>query len=163
MSLFAIEIISIILLIPGLVTAFIPGFPNLVYMFVIMLGFGIYDKFVHLTSINIIVIGIIVTAVMFVDFISGIAGAKLGGAHWVSMFSGFIGLIIGTFLIPVPILGSLIGMFLGILLSEWYRTKDIRKANKAAVGSFIGTVAGMVIRVLTSFIIFVLFMFFVFN
>lgn len=163
MTQITIFIISIILLIPGLIMAFIPSIPNLVYMFLIVTLFGFYDKFTHLTPTNILILAIIAMLAMFIDFISGIVGAKWGGAHWTSIISGIAGLIVGSVFIPIPIFGSLIGMFLGVFASEFYRTKDIRLANRAAVGSFLGTVAGTGIRVFASFIFFVIFIIYAWN
>lgn len=143
--------------------AFIPGIPNLVYMFIVALLFAINDNFLHLTVTNILILGIISLVAMIIDFLSGAIGAKWGGAHWVSIFTGFVGLVLGSIFIPIPILGSLIGMFLGVLIPEWYRTGDLKIANRAAVGSFIGTIAGTVIRVVVSFIFLILSIIFVLN
>lgn len=163
MTYITIFIISIVLLIPGLIMSFIPSIPNLVYMFLTVTIFGFYDKFTHLTPTNILILGIISMLAMIIDFISGIVGAKWGGAHWTSIISGLIGLIVGSAFIPIPIFGSLIGMFLGVLASEFYRTNDIRKANRAAMGSFFGTVAGIGVRVVASFIFFILFIIYAWN
>ena len=141
-----ILIISIALLIPGIVLAIIPNIPGLFYMLAITLIFGVYDNFIHLTSVNIVELSALVIVATAADLFSGMAGAKWGGAHWKSLIAGIVGLILGSFVIPVPIAGSLIGMFLGILISEWYRTESFAKAHRAAMGSFAGTVVGTIVK-----------------
>ncbi len=158
-----ILIISSLLLIPGIIMAFIPGIPNLVYMFAIAIFFGLYDNFFNITPMNILTLAIISMIAMLIDFISGIIGAKWGGAHWSSIASGIIGLIIGSVFIPVPILGSLVGMFLGVFSSEYYRTHNLKKAEKAALGSFLGFIAGTGVRIIASIVFFVLFIVFAWN
>jgi uncharacterized protein YqgC (DUF456 family) len=141
-----IEIIFILLLIPGIILAIIPNIPGMIYMLLIAICFSIYDQFVHVTGTDLAILSGIVAVVMLVDFFSGVAGAKWGGAHWSSILSGLIGLVFGSVLIPLPIIGSLIGMFIAILATEWHRTRNIRQANKAAMGSLAGTLIGTVIK-----------------
>ena len=158
-----ILISSALLLLPGIILSVIPNIPGLFYMLLIAICFGFYDHFVHLTSMDIVVLASLVIVAMAADMISGIAGAKWGGATWQSLIWGLVGLVLGSFLIPVPIVGSLIGMFLGILGSEWYRTKDLKKAHKAAVGSFAGTVAGTIIKGIAAVVFLILFIIFAIN
>jgi len=157
MSYILILIISLILLLPGLAIAFIPSVPNMVYMFLVVVLFGLFDKFDHVTSANLLVLGIIVFVVMLLEFISGLVGAKWGGSSWKSVFYGLAGLVLGSFMIPVPIFGGVIGMFLGVLLSELYRTNDMRSANRAALGSLLGFLAGTGIRFVGALVFFVMF------
>lgn len=140
--------------------AIVPGLPGLLYMLIVALIFGLIDHFTHMTLGNFGILALITAVAMLLDLFSGIIGAKWGGAHWTSIIYGLAGLIIGSLVIPIPIVGSLAGMFLGVLFSEWYWTANIKKANKAAVGSFAGSIVGMIgngvaaIAFLTLFLIF---------
>ncbi len=131
-----------ILLVPGILLALVPGIPGILYMLLVAVVFGFIDHFAHLSGLDITILSILAAVTLFVDFISGILGAKWGGAHWSSIIWGTVGLVLGSFFIPIPFLGSVIGMFLGVLGSEYHRTKDVRMANKAATGSFLGWLAG---------------------
>lgn len=136
--------IFVVLLLPGLVMAIVPGLPGLLYMLVIAVIFGLIDHFTHFTLGNLGILAAITAVAMLLDLFSGIIGAKWGGAHWSSIMYGLAGLIVGSLVIPVPIVGGLVGMFLGVLFAEWYRTASIKKANKAAIGSFAGSLVGMI-------------------
>ena len=142
-----INCIFIALLIPGIVLAAIPNIPGLFYLVCIAGIYGWYDHFTHITILDFGILSGIVVMALIIDFISGVAGAKWGGAHWTSLISGVIGMIMGSVFIPIPIVGGIIGMFIGIVLSEWYRTRKIRSAHTAAVGSLIGMLAGAGIKV----------------
>lgn len=149
--------ITTILLIPGIIMSFIPAVPGIIYMLIIALVFGIFDHFVHLTYLDIGILTALVILVTVFDAISGFVGAKYGGAHWSSIFSGLAGLIFGMIFIPVPVIGGIIGMAIGVLLSEFYRTRNIDKANRAAVASVVGTFVGGGVKVLASVLFLILF------
>lgn len=163
MSYAIILTISSLLLVPGILASLIPGIPNLLYMLLVTLVFGFYDNFVHITGSNIITLIIVAVVAMLIDFISGIIGAKWGGASWKSIIYGLAGLVVGSMFIPVPIFGSVIGMFLGVLFYEYYRTRSVRVANRAAVGSFLGFLAGTSVRVGASILFLILFVVFAAN
>jgi|ERR1035437_3447216 uncharacterized protein YqgC (DUF456 family) len=141
-------LILIALLVPGIIMSVVPGFPGLLYMFVIVVIFKIAGYGMHISAFDIVILAVITVFAMAIDFFSGAIGAKWGGAHWSSFFSGFAGLLLGSFFIPIPIAGSLLGMFLGILASELYRTRNTAKAGKAAAYSIVGSVLGGVVNIL---------------
>lgn len=51
------------------------------------------------------------------EFLAGAAGAKIGGgskgAMWAAVFGGLAGGVLGTFFVPVPLLGTVIGAAVG--------------------------------------------------
>lgn len=101
------------------------------------------------------------------EVMTGAAGVKAGGGSkrgmWGAMLGGFAGAIIFTPLIPIPVigtlLGALIGTFLGALIAETSRKKevdqaapgdqskgealkrDLKAASGATVGRLLGTIA----------------------
>ena len=149
-------IIAVILLIPGIPMAIVP-FPGLLYMLIVAVGFGLLDNFMHLNGSDIAILSALAAITLLVDLISGVMGAKWSGASWASIFWGLVGLIIGGVVIPIPIIGSLAGMFIGTLASEWFRTKDVRQANKAAVGGFLGWLAGTGFKAVAAVVFLILF------
>ncbi len=112
------------------------------------------------SNLSMIDIWILVSFVVFTivaDIVLGLVGARWGGAHWTSILWGIVGLIVSGFILPVPVLGSLVGMFAAILISEWLRTKDADKAQKAALGGFLGWLAGMGFKLVAFFVFIILF------
>ena len=156
---YIVLIVATILLIPGIFMAIMP-FPGILYMFAIALIAAMIDGFVHLSSFDIGVLAVLSVVVLLVDTFAGMVGAKAGGAHWSSAIWSVLGFIVGSLVIPVPVLGSLTGMFLGVLVSEWYRTKNVRRANKAALGTFWGWLAGTGFKIVASVAFLVLFLVF---
>ena len=82
------------------------------------------------------------------EFASGVLGAKAGGARRRGMagavVGGFVGAIAGTFLLPVPVLGTVVGAFGGTFLgalSAEVSGADGRPAKEALLPALAATAA----------------------
>jgi hypothetical protein len=64
------------------------------------------------------------------------AGAHKGGASWLTVGIALLAGVAGTILLPP--FGGFIAAPLGVLLLEWWRTKDLKKAWQALVGMAAG-------------------------
>lgn len=140
----------------------VPGIPGPFIMFALTLIYSYFDSFAHVTYANLAILFLIAFLSFMVDLLSGILGAKVGGANGMSLVWGWVGLLLGTFIIPIPFVGSLVGFFLGILISEAFLMKKDKDASfKAAIGGLIGALAGTFGNVFMAIIYFALFLFFV--
>jgi uncharacterized protein len=155
-------IISSLLLLPAIFLVFIPAFPALWYMFFVASAFALFDGFVHISFAGLAILAGIVLLSMIVDTLSGIVGAKYGGASKKSLIYGFVGIIIGTVLFfPFFPFGGLLGLFGGVLIAEFVAHRNQNMALKAATGSLIGTFVGMVINCLLAITFVITFLIFV--
>ncbi len=150
-------IISAILLLPGIVGIFLllPGLP---YMFVIALIFGFIDKFQHLTTLEIIILTFIAVVSLVIDHLAGLFGARWGGATKTALILGIFGFIIG--IIVFPPFGGMIGLFVGVLVGDILKLKEIKHALKSASGSLLGALAGIIINLILGFLFLGLFIWF---
>lgn len=91
-----------------------------------------------------VVFGILTVLTVVLDFIAPALGAKGYKASFWGVLGSAIGAIVGIFVLgPFGIiLGPLIGGFAG----EYLYVRDTNRALKSAWGSFLGFVAGSVIR-----------------
>lgn len=144
-----LAIIFAVLLLPGFAGIFLP-LPGILYMFIISLIYGFVDKFQHLQPWELGVLLAIALIAMVNDYLSGLLGAKYGGAAQKSMLYGIIGMIIG--LIIFPPFGGLVGVFAGILLAEIIRGNSQEKAVRAATGGLVGSIVGMAITLVLSIV-----------
>ena len=152
--------IFLLLMLIGLVGLVVPILPSIPFMFIVALVFAAVGKFSHISVGELVILGIIVALSFFVDYFSGIFGAKYGGAGAKTILAGAIGMVIG--LIFFPPLGGFIGLFIGVFVSELILWKNHIRALKVASGSLIGSVIGLIINVILALTFLTLFVVFAF-
>ncbi|MDO8513022.1 MAG: DUF456 domain-containing protein [bacterium] len=135
-----------ILILAGVISFVLLVFPSHVFILIITLVFGFVDHWVHLKIWELLVLAGLAGIMIFVDYFSGLLGAKFFGASSKSLLWGVVGLFLGIFFWP-PI-GSLIGLFIGVFIAETYYFKKIKSAVRAASGSLIGVVLGLIINII---------------
>jgi len=90
-------------------------------------------------------------AISILDYIIPAQGTKKFGGSKYGVWGTNIGLVIGI-IAPIPF-GFLIGPFVGAFVGEIiYKSDDVQRAFKAAVGSFIGFLASTFIKILASLV-----------
>lgn len=92
-----------------------------------------------------------------IEFLAGLGGAKKAGAGWLAsaaaILGALVGAVVGTFLIPVPFVGTLLGACIGAGLVTWgleraagkQQNDSMRSGLGAGVGVFFGTAAKIAI------------------
>jgi len=158
MSDIALIIATSVLLLPGLLGVFLPMLPGIPFMFVIALIYAAITKFAILSGAEIGYLAGLMLLSLLIDFLSGLLGAKLGGASGKSLLIGIVGLLLGTILLPP--FGGILGMFLGVVAGEIYFFGKTKTAVKAATGSVIGSLSGVLINLLIGLTFVVLFIVF---
>lgn len=91
----------------------------------------------------------------FIEFFAGVAGARAGGASRTGAFAAVIGTlfggVIGTFIIPIPLIGSLIGACggaaLATMLAEIAIGRTEQDAVRAGVGAGVGRLKGTLAKI----------------
>ncbi len=147
-----------VLMLPGIALVFIPMVPSVSYMLIVAVVFALITKFSLLSGGELAILALIYVVTVAIDYISGLAGAAIGGASARSVWAGLVGMTIGIFILPP--FGVFVGLFLGVLYSEFLRKGKIKPAIRAATGSLIGSLGGMVINCVLAVILVVLFLVF---
>lgn len=95
-----------------------------------------------------------------IEFFAGAGGAKRAGAGWRgsigALLGALTGAIFGTFLLPIPFLGTLIGACVGAGLGAWglelaggRKLQDsARFAMGAGIGEFLGITSKFILGIL---------------
>ncbi len=134
---------GIILLLAGIagcIFPFLPG-PPLAYGSLILLQISTYKPFTE----NFLIIWALVTiAVVIADYYIPIWGTKKFGGTKGGVWGATAGLIVGIFFFPP--FGLIIGPFIGAFAGEIINNQDSNKAFRSAIGSFIGFVAGTLMK-----------------
>ncbi|WP_346858347.1 DUF456 domain-containing protein [uncultured Draconibacterium sp.] len=128
----------------GCVLPVIPG-PPLSYIGLLLLHF---TKGYQFSSKFLIVWAVITVIVYALDYIIPVWGTKKFGGSKRGVWGSIIGLVFGLFLFPP--FGIIIGPFAGAVIGELTAGKDHSAALKSGFGSFIGFLAGTLLKLITS-------------
>jgi uncharacterized protein len=128
--------VTLFVMLLGLLMTLIPLFPGIVVIWLAALGYGILVGFTPFGIVMFIIITLLMIAGVTVDNVLMGVGARRGGAAWTSILLAIVAGIAGTLLLP-PI-GGLIAAPLAVLLAEYGRVKDWRKAREAFGGLALG-------------------------
>ncbi len=116
----------------GLFGLIVPIFPGTVVMWLATLGYGIVTGFSKLGIGLFVAITILMLVGTVVDNLFMGAGARKGGASWLTIGVALLGGVLGTIIFPP--FGGLIAAPLAVLILEYWRTKDLKLAFSALRG-----------------------------
>ena len=92
-----------------------------------------------------------------IEFFAGAGGAKKAGAGWLgagaAILGALVGALAGTFIIPVPIFGTMFGACLGAGLCTWLVERTTGKEPDASVRSGVGAGTGVLVGTISKFFI----------
>jgi uncharacterized protein YqgC (DUF456 family) len=135
---------ALTLMLVGLMT--IPFLPGLVIIWAITLGYGFSAGFGTLGWIMFAIISLLMVAGSFVDNVLMGTQAHKEGAPWWAVLVAMAAAIVGSFVIPIPIVGGILAALLVLFLIEWLRLRDWRRALASMKGMLVGCGWAFVIR-----------------
>jgi uncharacterized protein len=109
---------------------------------------GMFSRWTLLAVLGIAVLGEVL------EFVAGAVGTKQAGGSRGGAFGalagGLIGAAAGTFVIPIPVIGSLLGAcggaFLGALSMELAGGREMEPAVRSGLGAGVGRFFGTVVK-----------------
>lgn len=149
--------VVILAFVVGLFGVFLPIIPGLIIIWLaalfyaaVVVGFDVFSPWLF----------ILITLIALVAGTANIwlaaLGAKTTGASWRTLVIGFVGAIAGTFFIPIPLLGTILGYAGGLILAEYIRLGQWRPALNAAVGGIVGWGVSTVVELIGAVVIILL-------
>jgi uncharacterized protein len=148
MSDYILLILGIVFMILGIIGCLVPVLPGppLSYFGLLFLHLSRFGQFQNTT---LIAFGAIVVIVTVIDYVIPVWGTKKFGGSKYGTRGATIGLIVGLFLGPIGlIIGTLVGAFVGEMLFK----DDLNYAIKAGLGSLLGFLTGIGLKLATSLI-----------
>ncbi|MEI7825582.1 MAG: DUF456 family protein [Chlorobiaceae bacterium] len=147
-------IIAAILVIAGFAGLVLPALPGMVLIFCGLVVAAWAEHFAYVGSRTIAVLALLVFFALLIDLLAGVLGAKKFGAGRYALIGAAIGAFCGLFFgIPGIVAGPFFGAFFGELVAR----KDIKDAGIAAIGTWIGLLAGSALKIAIAFIMLALF------
>ena len=147
-------IIAAILVIAGFAGLVLPALPGMVLIFCGLVVAAWAEHFAYVGSRTIAVLALLVFFALLIDLLAGVLGAKKFGAGRYALIGAAIGAFCGLFFgIPGIVAGPFFGAFFGELVAR----KDIKDAGIAAIGTWLGLLAGSALKIAIAFIMLALF------
>ena len=140
--------IAVILVLVGIAGTILPALPGLPLVFAGMLLGAWAGDFNHIGVPTLIVLGVLTTLSLVVDFWATALGAKRVGASRKAVAGAVIGTFVGIFFGPI---GLFAGPFIGALAGELLHGRDVGQATRVGFGTWLGVVFGTVLKLALAF------------
>lgn len=142
-------ILSLLFVILGVFGSFLPVIPGPLTSWVGLLILH-FTKAVEFSMTFLVLTLVVAIIIMVLDYIIPAAGTKRFGGSRAGVIGTTIGLIVGL-LSPIPF-GIIIGPFLGALIGEMFHKNDMKRATKAAFGSFVGFITSTFLKFIVAIV-----------
>ena len=153
-------ILGIIAIFLGIIGSILPGLPGppAGYLGLLLLH---WTRFAQFSTRALIIFAIVVIVVSILDYVVPIWGTKKFGGSPVGVRGSTVGLIIGVIVLPLlglvigpfGLVGIIGGPFIGAYIAERWAGRRPDKALRSAFGSFIGFLAGTIMKIVVAFVI----------
>jgi uncharacterized protein len=152
--------VAIIFMLLGMVGIVLPILPGTFLIWLTVLLFYIVERALGFAAIDLLSFGVITVIALVAgtsEFWLPLLGARKSGSSRRAMVAGMIGAIIGTFVLPIPLIGTIVGYAVGVLLGEYQKHGEWNRALRASAGGLAGWGIATVLQLGAGLIIFILF------
>jgi uncharacterized protein YqgC (DUF456 family) len=148
-------ILAIALIAIGVVGTVVPAVPGVILVFAGMALGAWIDQFTRIPVWLLVILGVLTVMAWTLEYVAGVLGAKRAGASGRAIAGAAIGTIVGIFtglwgLIFMPLVGAAIG--------EYSAQRDLRRAGKVGVATWIGLLLGTAAKVAIVFTMIAMFL-----
>ena len=151
-----VTILAVVGILVGIAGTIVPVLPGIPLAFGVILLYGFYDGFVHITSHYLITLGVFTAISLAVDQLSMIWGMKVFQSDNRAIVGSTIGSLVGLFVWPP--FGMLLFCFLGAFVVEYYLHRDSEQAFHSSLGALVGFLSGTVFKALVGIMFLVSFL-----
>jgi uncharacterized protein len=145
----ALYVLAALLILGGLVGTVLPILPGIPMIFGGIWLIAALDGYQHLGAGWLLAIGVLGALGVLVDFVAAALGAKRVGASGRALWGASIGTVVGLFL-GIP--GLILGPFVGALVGELSAGTSVLRSAHVGAGTWIGLLAGTLVKLVISFL-----------
>lgn len=149
-------VIAAVLILVGVAGTVLPALPGLPLVFGGMLLAAWAGGFEQVGVGMLVLLGALTLLSLGIDFLATAMGAKRVGASRLAVVGAVIGTFAGLFFGPI---GLIAGPFVGALAGELLHGREVGKATRVGVGTWLGILVGTVLKIGLAFAMLGLFAF----
>lgn len=141
-------VIAGVLIVIGLAGTVLPALPGVPIMYAGMFLAAWAGHFEQVGAATLILLGVLATLSVALDFIAGALGASRAGASRRAQWGAFLGAIVGVFF---GVLGLIVGPFVGALAGQLTSGSGVEHATRVGLATLIGLLLGAIAKLAISF------------
>jgi uncharacterized protein YqgC (DUF456 family) len=141
--------LAALLILVGLAGTVLPALPGLPLMFAGMWLGAWADGYHRVSGWTIGLLGVLTVLSLGVDIAATAMGAKRVGAGKLAMVGAAVGTLVGGIFFSIP--GLILGPFVGAVLGELARGKELRQASSIGFGTWVGLAIGTALKLALAF------------
>lgn len=139
----ALYVVAALMVLLGLAGIILPILPGVVLVFAGMLLAAWVGGFVVIGPWTVGILAGLTLLSLLVDVLASVAGAQRVNASRQALLGAFLGSLIGL-LFGLP--GLILGPFVGALLGEYLHVRDLSRASRVGVATWVGLLLGAVLK-----------------
>lgn len=141
-----LAVLCSVLMLVGLISVLVPILPGIPLAWLGLFIYAIGTGFERISILAVIIFFVLMALVMAIDFLAPMLGAKKYEASKYGILGAVLGLIVG--IIVFGFWGIIIGPFVGAFSFELMAKRQLKGAFKSAIGTFVGFIAGTLMKVI---------------
>lgn len=140
---FILYLLAALLVIVGIAGVVLPALPGIPLVFAGLLVAAWTDGFARVGWLPLVVLGVLTAISIVVDVLSTTLGAQRLGASRLALVGSLVGTVVGLFFMPI---GLFAGPFVGALLGEYIHSRQLGRATRIGIGTWLGIVLGVALK-----------------
>ena len=141
-------ILSVMLVGAGLAGTLLPALPGTPLVFGGLLLAAWADGFQNVGVGTVVVLAVLTALAFCVDFVSSSLGARGAGASRGAVVGAALGTLVGVFF---GFAGIILGPFLGATIGEFMARRNLGRAGRAGIATWIGFMLGIGVKLVLAF------------
>jgi len=136
-------VLAIALVATGVAGTVLPALPGAVLVFAGIALAAWIDDFARISVTSVVVAGVLTLLAFAADYVAAALGAKKAGASRLALVGAAIGTVAGVF---TGFIGLLFLPLAGAAAGEWLSRRDVLRAGKVGVATWIGLLVGTAVK-----------------
>ncbi len=141
-------ILAILLVLAGLAGIILPALPGTILIFLGLLLAAWIDHFEKVGWTALVFLGGLTVVSLLLDYAAAAYGVKRFGASKEAMTGSVVGTMVGLFF-GIP--GVVLGPFMGAIIGELAANRDLLRAGRAGIGTWLGIAFGIAAKLAIAF------------
>lgn len=137
-------ILAVLLIVVGVAGTVLPALPGAILVFAGIVLAAWIDGFARIPVWLVVVFGLLTALAWAVDYFAAAAGAKRAGASRLALVGALVGTLAG---IVTGLWGLVFMPLVGAALGEYVAQRDLRRAGKVGLATWLGLLLGTAAKV----------------